>query len=462
MSSPVRSPIPETLPDTIDDPNIGVPVAGDDVDGERTWLEYMQLFWADRRLLLRAALFSFVISAVIAFLIPVRYKAVTRLMPPDTRGSSGFDLLAAMAGGRGGAGLSQIGADLLGLKNSGSLFVGILGSATVEDQLIEQFNLKKVYHDSHIEDTRKSLAEHTTVDEDRKSGIISISVTDHDAARATAMAQASVLELDRVVAQLSTSSARRERIFLESRLKAVKADLDAAAKELSEFSSQNMAIDIPAQAKAMVESAAVLQGQLIAAQSELSGLKQMYTSENIRVRAAEARVNELQRKIADIAGNGSKPKADSANLPYPSIRALPILGVKYADLLRETKIQETVYELLTQQYELAKVQEAKEIPSVKVLDPAIIPTKKSFPPRRIIVILGTIFAVIMAMAWIVTRSWWEALDENDPGKEFAIEVLTVMRGRLALLIPKRFSRAPQDAGPDSGRASTELQQDSST
>jgi hypothetical protein len=99
-------------------------------------------------------------------------------------------------------------------------------------------------------------------------------------------------------------------------------------------------------------------------------------------------------------------------------------------LYRQTKIQETVFELLTQQYELAKVQEAKEIPTVKVLDPAIVPTKKSFPPRTVIVILGMMLAVALAMAWMVGKMRWDAVDVSDPRKAFAMEVFTTVQASI--------------------------------
>ncbi len=120
---------------------------------------------------------------------------------------------------------------------------------------------------------------------------------------------------------------------------------------------------------------------------------------------------------------------------HPSIRRLPILGVTYADLYRQTKIQETVYELLTQQYELAKVEEAKEIPSVKVLDVAIVPTKKSFPPRAVIIVLGTLLGLAVAMTWIVGKTRWAAVEASDPRKELAMEVLTTVRESML-----KFSR----------------------
>jgi len=285
---------------------------------------------------------------------------------------------------------------------------------------------------------RLALADHTSISEDRKSGIIAITVRDHDPRRAAALAQAYVAELDRLVAQVSTSSARRERIFLEERLSAVKQDLNDAAKKFSEFASKNTAIDIPAQGKAMVEAAATLQGQLIAAESELRGLETIYTDQNVRVRALRARVAELRTQLGKIGGDsGAAGALSSKSDPslYPSIRQLPLLGVTYADLYRQTKIEETVYELLTQQYELAKVQEAKEIPSVKILDAAVVPTKKSFPHRLILITAGTAFAIFAVCAWLFAKRFWQAIDPQDPGKQFAEEVVSTLRLEAARLAP---------------------------
>jgi uncharacterized protein involved in exopolysaccharide biosynthesis len=409
------------------------------VEAQQNLLAFLQLFWSNRRRLLRAGVCALLASTLLAFLIPARYQSVTRLMPPDGQsGGLGLGLLASMAGRTAlpaFAGVAGVAADLLGIKSSGALFVGILTGETVQDRLIEEFQLQKVYRDSKIEDARKDLAKRTEVSEDRKSRIISITVTDHDPKRAAAMAQAYVAELDRLVTQVSTSSARRERTFLEGRLQKVKADLDTAAKNFSDFASKNTAIDIPAQGKAMVEAAAALQGQLIAARAGLSGLQQIYTGNNIRVRAAEARVRELQKRLNEVGGAERLGGPQSDAPLYPSIRKLPLLGVTYADLYREIKIQETVYELLMQQYELAKVQEAKEIPTVKVLDAALVPTKKSFPPRTVIIVLGTLLGIMLALTWVIGKTRWTAMEAGDPRKMLALEVLTTVQARLP-----RFSR----------------------
>jgi capsule polysaccharide export protein KpsE/RkpR len=353
-------------------------------------------------------------------------------MPPDSSQSGGLAMAAAALSG-GAGGLGGIASEMLGMKSTSDIFVGILSSRSVQDKLIQQFDLKKLYGDGRMEDARKDLAEHTGISVDRKSQIISLTVIDHDPKRAAAMGQAYVEELNRLVAELSTSSARRERIFLEERLQAVSKDLDSAEKEFSQFASNNSAIDIKEQGKAMVEAAATLQGQLIAAKSELEGLRQMYTDNNVRVRSVRARVDELKHQLEKIGGKGedaSAPSGQPQAALYPSIRRLPLLGVTYADLYRRTRVQEAVFEALTKEYEMAKVQEVKEIPTVKVLDSPNIPDKKSFPPRPLIMLLGTALAVALATTWVLGKTAWDQTDSIDPRKAFAQEVFSAVKASI--------------------------------
>jgi capsule polysaccharide export protein KpsE/RkpR len=398
----------------------------------------MRLLWEERRFLGRATIAGFVLSVIIVVLLPVHYESKTRLMPPDQQSGSGLAMIAALAGrgsssgtsggggmaGALGGNLGSVAGDLLGLKSSGALFVDMIDGATIQDDLIRKFDLRRVYHDRYWEQARKDLEKRTTVKEDRKSGVISITVTDHDPHRAQEMAQAYVDALNGLVAQVSTSSARRERMFVEGRLKTVKQNLDDALQAFSEYASKNGTFDIPSQTKAMVESEATLQGQLVAAQSELEGLKQIYTDNNIRVRSLEARVGALKHQVENMSGNKADLNSNDSEITgdFPSIRKLPLVGVRWANLYRESKIQETVYEMLTQEYEIAKIQEAKEIPSVNVLDSPLVPERKSFPPRTLLTLLGTIFAFCVgATVAIGTEAWRQS---RSPGKQLATEIWT--------------------------------------
>ncbi|HEV2248275.1 MAG TPA: GNVR domain-containing protein [Terriglobia bacterium] len=397
-------------------------------EGRERTAARVRLLWNSRRFVLRAAVTGFVIATAVAFLIPNRYRSTAQLMPPDQSMTSGTAMLAALTS-RVGEDLAGMAENAMGMKTNGALFVGILKSDTVKDHLIQKFDLQKLYHQRYIEYARKRLASNTDISEDRQSGIITIQVTDHDPKRAALMAQEYVDELNWVVTHFSTSAAHRERVFLDQRLTQVKANLEDAEKNFSQFASQKGAIDVPAQGRAMVVSAASLQGQLIAAESELQGLKQIYTDNNVRVRAVQARVNELRDSLRNIAGKGANETSSAGQL-YPSLRELPLLGVTYADLLRRAKVQEAIFETLTKQDELAKVQEAKEIPSVKVLDQPQVPERKSFPPHTLIAALGLILAAIGAIAWVLAGAVWQATPPNDPRKAVAIEVWSSVRGSL--------------------------------
>jgi len=412
----------------------------------REWqAERLRLLWKRRRFFLRAGTLGLIASTVVAFLIPKSYTSTTQLMPPDPQSTSGMAMMAAMAAKAGG-GLGAVAGDLLGLKSSGALFIGVLRSQTSQDRLIQQFDLRKVYGKQLVIDARMKLDENTSISEDRKSGIITISVTDHSPQGAAALASAYVDQLNSLVSELSTSSAHRERVFLEERLKVAKQDLDDASNQLAQFSSKNNTLDIQQEGKAMLDAAGTIAGEMIAAQSQLQGLRQIYTDNNSRVRSLNARVAELRKQLEKLGGtsangtNGTSASTDQAGdpsaakagggLPYPTIKSLPLLGAKYADYYRRAKIQETVYELLTEQYELAKVQEAKETPSVKVLDPARIPEKKSFPPRLVIMFLGTFLAFAMSVVWVLGSARWEEVDAQDPRKVLAQEVAGALKARM--------------------------------
>jgi capsule polysaccharide export protein KpsE/RkpR len=403
----------------------------------------VRLVWNHRQFLARVVGIALVLSTLIAFIIPKQYESTTRLMPPEM--NSNLAMLAATAGSALGGMAGSAASDLLGLKTSADLFVGILQSRTVQDDLINKFNLRKIYRDRYWEDARKDLGKKTDISLDRKNGIISIQVTDKNPNRAAGMAQEYVEELNRVVTQLNTSSAHRERVFLEDRLAGVKQDLESAEKEFSQFASKNTAIDIQEQGKAMIGEGAIVEGQLIAAQTELQSLRQTYADGNVRVRTMEARIDELRRQLEKIAGKSDTPDKSSGQEGgplYPSVRQLPLLGVNYADLYRNTKVQEAIFETLTKEFELAKVEEAKETPSIKVIDPANVPEKKSFPHRSLIILPGVILAFVFGVAWILGQAQWMEMDDRNPQKVLVMDVFKDVAVHLSSVSPNGSGTEP--------------------
>lgn len=395
------------------------------------WVVNASVLWTQRRLLLRTVAVGLLIGIPVVFLIPKQYESTARIMPPENS-SSGAAVLAALAGHGTSdfGGLGGLAANLLGVRTTGPLFVDLLRSGSVSDDLIQKFQLQQVYNKRYRVDAAKKLARRTSVVEDKKSGVISITVEDSDPRRARDMAQAYLDELNLLVNRTNTSSARIERVFIEHRLRGAEGELEEAQKALSDFSSTHATIDLKEQTRATVDAAAKLQAQLIVEQTELDSLKQIYGDENVRVRAAHARVAELNAQLKEIGGTSEPLEADPAVSPkdspaldrigmeYPSLRQIPRLAVPYADIYRRVKVQESVYELLTQQYELARIQEAKDVPVVRVIDAPGIPEKKSFPPRIIFALLLAGLVVIAAAMQILMRERWNDLSAEDPRRVF--------------------------------------------
>lgn len=406
-----------------------------------TWAIRGMLLWENRRLLLRVIAIALLASLGIAFSIPKQYKSVARIMPPDQQ-STGTMLLAALASRGGGLGtLNSLAGNFLGEHTTTALFINLLRSGTVSGHLIDRFDLQHVYHKRYRIDTAKHLARITTITDDKKSGVITIEVEDKNPTRARDLAQGYLDELNKLVTQTNTSAAHRERIFIEQRLHSVQGDLERAQLELSEFSSKNSTVDIKEQTRAMVDAGARLQANLLIEQSGLESLRQLYGDGNVRVREAEARIAALQQELGKMTGSsaplpaegaeGSSATGDSDDKGelYPPLRQLPRLAVPYADLYRRVTVQETVFELLTQQYELARIQEAKDVPVVSVIDPPDIPEKKSFPPRLLVALLLTAIAFASAAAFVLIRDRWSNVDPSDPRKMLAAEILAVWRRR---------------------------------
>jgi uncharacterized protein involved in exopolysaccharide biosynthesis len=405
------------------------------------WVRNANLLWGHRRQLARVAAVALILSAAIAFLTPKRYESVARLMPPE-QPSSGAAMLAALAGHSLG-GLAGFGnlAGLLGGRTSGALFIDLLHSRTISDHIIDRFNLQHVYKKRYRIDTVKYLAHHTTVVDDKKSGVITITFSDTDPRRAQAITQAYLDELNRIVTLANTSSARREREFIEKRLVSVQAELQGAEKALSQFSSTNVTLDIKEQTHAMVDAAAKLQAELIVGQSELDSLEQIYGEGNVRVRAARARIGVLKSELTKMSGSASPEESNQSSVTsselYPSLRQLPRLAVPYADLYRRVRIQETVFELLSQQYEMARIEEAKDTPVVAVIDQPLVAEKKSFPPRLLVILLLTTLSVAATCFYIILRSMWEHVSTGDPRKVLAQEIGESLRRQMERRLQRR-------------------------
>jgi uncharacterized protein involved in exopolysaccharide biosynthesis len=407
---------------------------------EPVWAIRTLVLWKHRRLLARVIGISLLVGLGIAFTIPKQYKSITSIMPPDQQGT-GAMMLAALGARTSGLGaLGSLASGLLGAHSSGDLFVELLYSGTVSGHLIDRFNLQHAYRKRYRIDAAKHLAHLTKITEDKKSGVISITVEDTSRVRARDLAQGYLDELNKLVTQTNTSAAHRERVFIEQRLHAVQQNLEQAELEMSQFSSRNSAIDIKEQTRAMVDAGARVQAELLVAQSSLQSLRQIYGDGNVRVRESEARIASLRQDLAKMTGSsaplapeptdGGDASGDDSGQLYPPLRQLPRLAVPFTDLYRRVRVQETVYELLTQQYEMARLEEARDVPAVSVIDPPGIAERKSFPPRLLLSLLFTFLAFVAASALILVRERWSAIRPDDARKVLVAEILPIVQRRV--------------------------------
>src|SRR5215472_2468494 len=406
------------------------------------WTEAIFRLWLQRWRIARWVAVGFVLSLMVGLRYP-KYDSTVQIMPPDS-GSSGSGLAALLPTLTKSPALAGLAGDLTGAKTSSAVFSKVLESRSLRDDLIRRFDLQKHYGTTFWEDTRLKLGSRTDIVEDKKSGVIAITVRNRDPKLAMDLANAYVEELSTVTARVSTSAAKQERIFIEQRLADETKNLQDAEQQFSQFASANMALDVPEQMKATVEAAGRLQGELIAARAQEQALKQTYTDENIRVKSAQAHVAELERELGRInSGQQTQGGKDPSN-PYPSVKSLPLLGVKWTNLYRNTKISETVVELLTQQYEMARIQEAKDATPVKVLDTASTPEHKR-PSWLLLTLAGTAMFTILACVGYFLKDWWDRWDQDDPRRMLITQILHGGSGRSA---SKRGIFGRRTAKPD--------------
>jgi capsule polysaccharide export protein KpsE/RkpR len=378
----------------------------------------LELLWLARGFIFKAAAAGAALSVVLALILPKTYQSTVRLIPPDKQSMTGASLLAGMMNNSAAAAAR---ANALGLQSPDALYQAVLQSRTLQDYLIDRFDLRKEYHTPLYKDARLRLASHTDIAADLKSSVITVTVSAGSPQLAQGLATGYADELNSLMAQLNNSSARRERIFLEGRLKELAADLDKESTMLSEYSSKNTMIDVTEQGRAMLNAADLLQAQEIAAESDLEGLKQIYSPDNPRVLAGEARLASLQKELEKMRGTSATGGNDAKG--GPSLRELPLLGVKYSDLVRNIKVEDAAFEALTNEYEMAKVQEAKDLPTVRVLDQADLPEHKSAPKRALIVVLGTLLAALLAGTYVIAGDRWSRQPPESAFKHFASMVM---------------------------------------
>ena len=396
----------------------------------------IECLWGKRRtLLISFTAITVLCLVLIFFVMKPRYQGEVLLVPPNSASSAGLPALSAltgMASGGGAAGAGGLMSSLLGGQMSSDLLSDALGSDYIEDRIVERFHLTSVYNMRH-DRARMKLDSKTKVDVSSKSSVVTLDVTDPDPKRAAAMANAYAEELDHLLVKMNTESAKQQRVYYEERVTQAKQDLLNASDELSKFSSANRTLNVDDQDKAIVDAAAAIQGQIIAAQSDLKAAEKLYTAQNPQVIQARARVEELQSQLSKLSvGQAGSLHGKHLGGPedqlFPSITQLPALGVKYLDLYREVKVREAVYELVVQQYYVAKLQELQAMAGVQVVSPATVPEREK-PFRYVVGAVLWVLLNLCVVAFVLLREVWRNMNLDDPRKKFLYQVAQVLKAR---------------------------------
>jgi uncharacterized protein involved in exopolysaccharide biosynthesis len=304
--------------------------------------------------------------------------------------------LATMAGG---GGVPIVG------PTTTDLYVSMLKSEAIKDPIIDRFHLMEVYKNKYRSDTYKDLDNNTSFSAGRKDGIITITVDDKEPKRAAEMANAYVEELDKLSIRLNVSGAGQNRSFLEERLAGAKADLVKAEENLKAFQSRNKTVEMTAQAEATIKGVAEMKARLAAQEVQLATYRRQLTESSQEVKNIVTSVANLKAQLAKLEGSGG-------NSAIPSVGSVPAIGQEFVRLMREYKVQESLVELLTKQYEMARLSEAKDISPFQVIHKARVPERKSKPVRAMMVLLMTFTAFSFSILFVLIRENFVRMPEE--------------------------------------------------
>lgn len=375
--------------------------------GEFNLLDYWEVLVRRRRLAGLIVGATFIISVIVSLLLPRIFASTASILPPQHEDSLGRGLASLAAGAIGG---SAIG--LLGAESPSDLWVGILKSRNAGDAVISRFNLKDHYGVESMEDARKVLGDNLRVSK-TKEGIISITVEDKDPGVAARLAAAFVEELDRINKSIVMTAGKRMRVFVEKRLMDARNALGEAEDAVRAFQEKNRAVKLSDQSRSIIGAIGSVKGQLMAKEVELKTLLSYATPNNPKVGIIRTQIEGLKERLQELEYGGlDGAKTRRKDFFIPTAR-MPGLSLQYARLLRDVKVQETLEEFLTRQYEMARIQEAKDSPTVQVLDRARVPEKKAKPRRTIIVMLSTITAAFFAVFMCFFMDYIEDMKELD-------------------------------------------------
>lgn len=359
----------------------------DDADDEISLLDLAVVIAKHKKLILGLPFGVAVIAAIISLLLPNVYTATTKILPPQQSQSASAAMLAQLGG------LANLVGGAAGLKNPSDVYIAMLKSRTVADNLIQRYGLMQLYDVAYLSQAREELARVTSISSGKDS-IITIEIDDKDPKRAADLANAYVDELLKLSQVLAVSEASQRRLFFERQFIQAKENLAKAEGAARQALQSGGLVKVDDQGRAMVETTARLRGQISVKEVQIGAMRAFAAGSNPDLRLAERELESMRNELAKIEGTGGTKVATNS----PSGQ-----GIDSLRLLRDVKYHEVLFELLAKQYEMAKIDEAKDSAVIQVMDKAIEPDRKSKPKRSLIVLLSTLVAGFVGMLWAFVR-----------------------------------------------------------
>lgn len=278
----------------------------------------------------------------------------------------------------------------------------VLSSTSVADAVIEKFKLEERYAVANRDDARAELWKHCTTSVERRSGVLALSCEDQDPRVAMEMAAHFGEVGNQVFGRVSASSAREERKFLEAQVAKTRSDVDEASRKVRDFQRAHKIIDLPEQSKAVISAMAALKGEILSKQLELSYQASFAADSESSVRQLRRQISILSRKLHDLAEGNPNTSTDF----FPAATSVADTRYQLEQLVSEQKVQETLFLVLTQRYETAKVDEARDTSTFQILDHPTQPANPSRPQRMKMALLGGFAGLATACVFIAFAAWW--------------------------------------------------------
>ena len=342
-----------------------------------------------------------ILTAITVLILPSKYTAATLVLPPAQNSSLSSALLGQFGGS---SALASVAGAGLGIKNPSDMYVSLFRSRTVEDSLIQRFGLMARYRCKKMSDTRTAFEDRSTVVLGNKDGLIQ---NHRDGPRdpkfASDMANGYVEEFRKLSASLAITEASQRRLFFQQQLLEANENRTTAEEAMKRTQQSTGVLQVDSQARSLIESGAVLRGQVVAKEVEIQAMRAYATEDNPQMVVAEQQLAALKSQLAKLGGTDANSSSDII-VPKGNI---PQAGMEYIRKLRDVKYFETVDELIAKQFEIAKLDEARQGAIIQVADVAAAPDKKSSPHRAIIVLLMTMVAFVISTLWVLGVSRWQ-------------------------------------------------------